>query len=860
MEGDKSKRIQIIIFIIETGQELDVELPLSTTANDIIKTLRESDYLEKRESRYKILLKYRSEGMFSTESLWDANVSEGDRLVISTVPELTPELRNSSNKQRLVAILKLMDSQKDIHVIVSKYASLKQIIDEIIRWNLYPDDSSHEYDFNILLSSTCEKLKAHESVFYSKVKEGDVLLVFPVNKNSIRGGKIISLRIRILLESQTYNLEIPDTATVGEVIYELIISSAFGNDIYVHKIINTRNGQELTYWNSLNDAHLENGDTLIITPNIPDEVLIAGLLSIENYVRKLSGKTTYDEPQTLNECKLIFIGDGAVGKTSLVNKVVRDEFNENEPKTDGIDIVKWKYNNEIDLNIWDFGGQEIYQATHKFFMTKRAIYVLVINPRANNHNYGERDIYDWLSLISSFGGDSAIIVAINKCDVYKMAIPKGALKDDFPQIIDFVETSCKDGSGINELRKSIGRAIRKIDHINELFPSSYLNIKKELENTNINYLYFNDYASLCRRLDPELSNDQIKYLIKLLNDLGVMLNIEENRKLSDTKVLNPEWITKGVYSIIHSPLLIENKGVITESEIAYILDKKLYPTVKERGYIMDMMAHFELSYQLQDRKDCYFIPGAFPIEKPANLEWNYKECLHFQLWYDVFPRSIIERFLVKMHWNIYSDYWRNGAVLKEGSTFALIEAIPFKKRIIIKVAGDIGRRELLTIIRREFKRIHTAFPNICINSYIMIDGKEEYKVNYNDLLIFEEEGLKTYFHTGTRLKYKVKELLNGIEERIDLEELKELVSQNKVEFVLRELVVIFSNNGKIPLILKQLESITTSQMDEGFAFDENWKKKIEIIKMETLELIDDLQKEFGRYHPIVRGKNNQSDA
>jgi len=50
-----------------------------------------------------------------------------------------------------------------------------------------------------------------------------------------------------------------------------------------------------------------------------------------------------------------------------------------------------------------------------------------------------------------------------------------------------------------------------------------------------------------------------KTYLGFLNDLGIMLNISGNRKLEDTQVLNPEWITNGVYSIINSKLLAEQK-------------------------------------------------------------------------------------------------------------------------------------------------------------------------------------------------------------------------------------------------------------------------------------------------------------
>ena len=60
----------------------------------------------------------------------------------------------------------------------------------------------------------------------------------------------------------------------------------------------------------------------------------------------------------------------------------------------------------VRINIWDFGGQEIMHSTHQFFLTKRSLYLLVLNGRQGHE---DADAEYWLSLIESFGEDSAVI-------------------------------------------------------------------------------------------------------------------------------------------------------------------------------------------------------------------------------------------------------------------------------------------------------------------------------------------------------------------------------------------------------------------------------------------------------------------
>jgi len=112
----------------------------------------------------------------------------------------------------------------------------------------------------------------------------------------------------------------------------------------------------------------------------------------------------------LNEAKLILVGRGAVGKTSIVQRLVDNQFDPNEKKTEGIQITEWPLrlhgHEDVQLHIWDFGGQEIMHATHQFFLTQRSLYLLVLNGREGGEDV---DADYWLKLITSFGGDSPVI-------------------------------------------------------------------------------------------------------------------------------------------------------------------------------------------------------------------------------------------------------------------------------------------------------------------------------------------------------------------------------------------------------------------------------------------------------------------
>ena len=83
------------------------------------------------------------------------------------------------------------------------------------------------------------------------------------------------------------------------------------------------------------------------------------------------------EKKPLHEAKMLILGQANVGKTCLRKRLINNNYDPKRNKTDGIDIHNWEIEVEdrkLQVNIWDFGGQEIYHATHQFFLTKRSLY------------------------------------------------------------------------------------------------------------------------------------------------------------------------------------------------------------------------------------------------------------------------------------------------------------------------------------------------------------------------------------------------------------------------------------------------------------------------------------------------------
>ena len=79
--------------------------------------------------------------------------------------------------------------------------------------------------------------------------------------------------------------------------------------------------------------------------------------------------------QPNDECKVLLIGNGKAGKSAIVNRLVNNDFDPEWNSTHGISLFRKRLADYM-INYWDFGGQDLYHATHRLFMQKNAVYIL----------------------------------------------------------------------------------------------------------------------------------------------------------------------------------------------------------------------------------------------------------------------------------------------------------------------------------------------------------------------------------------------------------------------------------------------------------------------------------------------------
>ena len=192
------------------------------------------------------------------------------------------------------------------------------------------------------------------------------------------------------------------------------------------------------------------------------------------------------------ECKLVFVGESSVGKTSLINQYIKNVYNDNGISTVGCDKFTKQLNlddsKKIELVIWDTAGQERFRALNSIFL-KGANIVLMVYDITNRHSFEEIKNYWYQTIIEKVNGKFILGLAGNKSDLYESSqVPIEEGKDYAKKInAIFSETTALNLNSIQDLINSLvkeynDKLIKKneivVDNKEKLKNKDYLREKK----------------------------------------------------------------------------------------------------------------------------------------------------------------------------------------------------------------------------------------------------------------------------------------------------------------------------------------------------------------------------------------------
>jgi len=427
-----------------------------------------------------------------------------------------------------------------------------------------------------------------------------------------------------------------------------------------------------------------------------------------------------EDGRPLLELKLLFVGRGKAGKTTLVKQLSGEPPDVHESETHSIQIRELLLDcphGNVRARAWDFGGQEILHATHQFFLTERSLYILVLEPRTG---LAQRDAEYWLKLVETQGGGSPVIVVLNWSRERPWKIDEVRLRRKFPFIVDFIATDALRGDGVDEIRRAIVNTVeQKMPDVWLPFPKRWRSIKDVVATMGANFLTYKEYTYYCETLGETRPAAQAD-LAGILHALGLALYFGKDPRLHDTRVLKPGWVTGGVYAVIRSPSVAANDGqlslfdmprVLHEAEDQKTIQVKDYPTAMH-PFILELMRAFQLCYaseEVKGKATRYLVPELLPEFEPAMPEPWEKAPVRLRYRYEVLPRGLLSRFIVRTHaLSEGAPHWRHGVVLRHAGAQALIrdEADKNELHVFVLDGDDETRRVLVAMIRRELESLH----------------------------------------------------------------------------------------------------------------------------------------------------------
>ncbi len=460
------------------------------------------------------------------------------------------------------------------------------------------------------------------------------------------------------------------------------------------------------------------------------------------------------------EAKVMFIGDSNYGKSHLIEMLRKGAITREIKTTHGIERKRLNDapspEGNIRLNVWDLGGQQFMRSTHQFFFTERTLYVLVTLARTEREG-----LNPWLKLVHEIGGDAPVLVVINKTDLNEQDIDREAIQRDYPNIVGFVRTSIHERASISALETTITKIVSN----KELMPSVFVqqrpewfSVKNVLESMTEDFINFKEYQAL-----PDVGNlpeEEQRTNLNQLATLGTVVSFVDDHRLSDTHVINPAWITDGVYRLINDPTIKDiRKGEFSFVDMKRLLNPARYPSTRYQ-FLVDLMEKFRLCYPVRKKKDTFLLPDLF-IDKEPESVWEPKDnCLRLRFNFNHYLSTLfITQFIVERYKDIVDDKrWRNGVVVSNGACMAIVRRAFKEEHIEIEVTGPKNcLRDYLQTLLDVFRNLLKDYKNLNVTREIPY--KDEW-LNYDHLLRYEEKE-RSYYHPVLDEDIPVSEVLDG---------------------------------------------------------------------------------------------------
>jgi Leucine-rich repeat (LRR) protein len=449
----------------------------------------------------------------------------------------------------------------------------------------------------------------------------------------------------------------------------------------------------------------------------PPEIVKQGQKAILSYLQE----TARQGVDHLYEAKVLILGEGAAGKTSLLRRLYCTDLPlpAEEESTKGVHIQRHEFNNawgkSFRLNVWDFGGQQIYHATHQFFLTKRSLYILVDDTRNNSTTVHDKGFKNWLEMIEVFSESSPVLIFQNEKSGRSKNIDEPGIKGRFPNVKDVFRGNLEQLDAADQLAEAIRYHVQQLPHVGEAVPAQWLAIRSDLEERKQRepFLSRKEYFQIYK---DHLEWDETKalQLSQYLHDLGVFLHYQEDPLLARTVILQNEWATDAVFKVLDDEPTKARSGFFTRHDCQRIWAASTYADMHPE--LLALMERFELCYKLPDQQsDTWLMPQLLSPSPPeALMNWGQPNDLVLTYAYDFLPKGLINRLMVRMHRFVRQPElsWASGAYFEHGQNALLAQiSAAAGQEIELRCRGP-ECKALLSVIASDLDALNGSFEGL----------------------------------------------------------------------------------------------------------------------------------------------------
>ena len=434
----------------------------------------------------------------------------------------------------------------------------------------------------------------------------------------------------------------------------------------------------------------------------------------ENYLKNLSVTITNDrellsrailgeEVENVHAVRVLLLGPGGAGKSSLADRLQGKAIKVANPITVGIDYQLHRPLNlretfprielqdkELDLYLWDFGGQTIFHGLHSAFLHENCVYVLVVDSRH------EQAPDEWLYQIRHLAGPQAkVLLVTNWYEQCETLQNETRLLREFPGLLrrdSFFYFSCIEPHAPGFIAFIKALVYTSLDS-QKMVMRETLDVQQTLEKQYQDDIFLKE--DKLKTLIAEKTNrmGETASTLRQLEQLGFLVRIEKGKS---RYCLKPTWAVDNAYQLLYSPELRKANGILNLTALESVFADKLGEDHLE--YLVCFMQERHLCRQLQTEEGSYFFPDATMADEPPEvsqlLEQENKLTLRFDLPYLPlgFHARLVHRLFVP-HNNVGisspSEIWREGFVMQAQDSRAVVQYMLRKNVIEMNLIGSL---------------------------------------------------------------------------------------------------------------------------------------------------------------------------